>query len=468
MKSQAAKREFTLLELLIVIGILAIISTVAIIAINPAELLKRSRDSSRISDLNTLKTAIGIAITDNPNLSLGTCDGTKVYASIPSETPLSSEALLPSGISFIQVSRENLQKTNGSGWIPINFQGLAMGSPLGSLPIDPLNTHNSSNPARSFFFTYACNASGQYELNAKLESNYYGFKDRDGFAIDSPAQNDLPLKDGGDNGLYEVGTNLAILPKGGQCPNGMVWVPSPGNFCIDAYEATYSASGTKVDGTTCSSNCPLSQYNQSPWTSVQAPAPSQTQAITLCQNMGKVLPTDFEWWLASTGTPDPHNSAPAAGTEPCQIWNTGDWCAYSNRKPNGSVWANDKGWGACIATIKTGTASQYKSVVGAYDMIGNVWEWVNDTLTAGVYSQTTVVAASNYITAINTRGIPTTLGSASTQFNYDYQWYNASDDRAGLRSGGWAYGASVGRFALYLSNTPGSTNELIGFRCALR
>ena len=95
MKIKNNKRGFTLLELLIVIGILAILATVAILAINPGELLKRSRDSSRISDLATIKTAIAIAITDNPNLSLGTCDATKVYASIPSETPLSSAALLP-------------------------------------------------------------------------------------------------------------------------------------------------------------------------------------------------------------------------------------------------------------------------------------------------------------------------------------------------------------------------------------
>ncbi len=107
------QKGFTLLELLIVIGILAILAAVTILVINPAELLKRARDSSRISDLNTLKTVIGLALIEG--VSLGQCDNTKVYASIPSETALSSAALLPSGVTFIQVTQANLQKTNGTG-----------------------------------------------------------------------------------------------------------------------------------------------------------------------------------------------------------------------------------------------------------------------------------------------------------------------------------------------------------------
>ena len=52
------KKGFTLLELLIVIGILSILSTTVVLVINPAQLLKKARDAQRISDLNTVKTAI--------------------------------------------------------------------------------------------------------------------------------------------------------------------------------------------------------------------------------------------------------------------------------------------------------------------------------------------------------------------------------------------------------------------------
>ncbi|KKU14411.1 MAG: hypothetical protein UX23_C0018G0001, partial [Parcubacteria group bacterium GW2011_GWB1_45_9] len=53
------KKGFTLIELLIVIGLLAILSTVAVLVINPAELLRQARDSQRVSDLGTVHSALG-------------------------------------------------------------------------------------------------------------------------------------------------------------------------------------------------------------------------------------------------------------------------------------------------------------------------------------------------------------------------------------------------------------------------
>jgi len=64
-------RGFTLLELLIVIAIIAILSVALIIVINPAETLKKSRDANRISDLNALKTALGIYMTSTTTPNLG-------------------------------------------------------------------------------------------------------------------------------------------------------------------------------------------------------------------------------------------------------------------------------------------------------------------------------------------------------------------------------------------------------------
>ncbi|MDD4784507.1 MAG: prepilin-type N-terminal cleavage/methylation domain-containing protein, partial [Candidatus Pacebacteria bacterium] len=46
--------SFTLVELMIVIAILAILSAIVIFALNPSELFKKSRDSRRITDIQTL------------------------------------------------------------------------------------------------------------------------------------------------------------------------------------------------------------------------------------------------------------------------------------------------------------------------------------------------------------------------------------------------------------------------------
>ena len=49
---------FTLIEILLAIGILAILATAAIIAINPARQFAEARDSQRWSDVNALMNAI--------------------------------------------------------------------------------------------------------------------------------------------------------------------------------------------------------------------------------------------------------------------------------------------------------------------------------------------------------------------------------------------------------------------------
>jgi len=161
------------------------------------------------------------------------------------------------------------------------------------------------------------------------------------------------------------------------------------------------------------------------------PSVSQTAAITYCQNMGKELPTDFEWWLAAAGTPDPYNSKPARisgaeGPEPCMIWNTSSSDGMVE-KPQGSLQTTDGYvWGSDTnPNIKTGTATQCQSIVGAMDMIGNVWEWTNNTLTCNGTNctyQGITMPAGGYITSINNEGIPLTTGSA--QFSNDYYWTN--------------------------------------------
>ena len=57
-------KGFTLIELLIVITILAILATAVALVLNPAELLKQGRDSTRLSDLAVIQSALALYVAD--------------------------------------------------------------------------------------------------------------------------------------------------------------------------------------------------------------------------------------------------------------------------------------------------------------------------------------------------------------------------------------------------------------------
>lgn len=56
---------FTLIEILVVIGIIAVLATIVIIAINPARQFAQARNSQRVSNVNAILNAIGQNLADN-------------------------------------------------------------------------------------------------------------------------------------------------------------------------------------------------------------------------------------------------------------------------------------------------------------------------------------------------------------------------------------------------------------------
>ena len=159
--------SFTLIELLVVLALVAILSVVVVMTLNPAELIKQARDSNRLSDLATINTALNLFSADVTSGFMGT--STVVYVSIPDTSPTCANLGLPAlptstiVYTYNCATSANLRNTNGTGWIPVNFQRISSNSPISQLPIDPINTTTTGN-----YYTYV--SGGSWILTAIPES----------------------------------------------------------------------------------------------------------------------------------------------------------------------------------------------------------------------------------------------------------------------------------------------------------
>jgi prepilin-type N-terminal cleavage/methylation domain-containing protein len=226
------EKAFTLIELLVVIAIIAILSIVVILTLNPAQLLEQSRDSNRLSDLGITSTALGVYSAEGGS-SLGST--TLVYISVPDPQATTTAGdncqglslpAAPSGTSYFCGASSTYRNTDGTGWIPVNFNSLAGGSPLGQLPKDPIDTTSTG-----LYYTYATNGT-QYMATALPESQKYLLQ----YELTPPIK-DYP-------GVLASGNNLTISQL--YSPTGLVgwWPLEEGNG-----STTVDASGNGNTGT---------------------------------------------------------------------------------------------------------------------------------------------------------------------------------------------------------------------------
>ena len=142
------------------------------------------------------------------------------------------------------------------------------------------------------------------------------------------------------------------------------------------------------------------------------------QAQQACKNACKRLPSNAEWQAAVAGTPDP---GPDNGTTHCNTFSV-------------------------LTAVATGSRSGCVSADGAFDMVGNLYEWVADWM-------------------------PLSLGCPGWGgFSNDFQCF-AGADPAGvpgalIRGGYYLNGAGAGPLAISGTNHPFAVGFEVGFRCA--
>lgn len=238
--------------------------------------------------------------------------------------------------------------------------------------------------------------------------------------------------------LQGVNTQLSglVVESDGPCPIGEVQhLFGSHAVCVDQYEAAPSASCVHSnvsnqlqtqDNLNVLDCTPVSQAGVQPWRFV-----SLTQAQQLCARSQKRLPTSEEWYKISL----------SMGSQ--------DACVVTDR----------------TSPALTGSAPTCTTAAGVYDMVGNVWEWVDAEVRDGVYDNRPL-PPSGYISLVDTNGVVLeTSQSAQAAFGDDYAWTKDTGVYGVIRGGFYGSETDAGIFTQNLSVPLDFRTAGVGFRC---
>ena len=150
-----SRRGFTLIEMLLVIGILAVLASIIVVAINPTKQLANARDAQRRADINTVLNALYQYLIDGNPLPAGI--PTTVPRTICKETAVSCNngvnlsVLTTNSIYITQLPTDpsTLTGTGTNYTIVQDAQGRITIAAPGAEYITGLSVTRESNPPRS-------------------------------------------------------------------------------------------------------------------------------------------------------------------------------------------------------------------------------------------------------------------------------------------------------------------------------